>query len=110
MNWDYFIKIGLFCLLPVVTFGNNVRITQADLQHLTGQTGQTGQTLRLSVTLKHDDSGWEHYADLWQVVSESGQVLGTRTLLHPHVEEQPFTRDLTVDMTKVKDDRLHIKP
>ena len=47
-----------------------------------------------SVTLKHTDTGWDHYADQWQVLSPDGQVLGTRTLYHPHVEEQPFTRSL----------------
>lgn len=47
-----------------------------------------------NVTLKHDDTGWDHYANQWQVFSEDGQLLGTRTLYHPHVEEQPFTRSL----------------
>jgi hypothetical protein len=28
-------------------------------------------------------------------VSPDGSVLGTRTLYHPHVEEQPFTRSLS---------------
>lgn len=46
------------------------------------------------VTLKHADTGWEHYADAWRVVTQSGDVLGTRTLHHPHVNEQPFTRSL----------------
>ena len=48
----------------------------------------------ISVTLRHDDSGWEHYADLWEVLDEGGNVLGARKLHHPHVEEQPFTRTL----------------
>jgi len=29
------------------------------------------------------------------VLAPDGSVLGTRVLLHPHVEEQPFTRSLT---------------
>ncbi|RMA43963.1 hypothetical protein [Rhodophyticola porphyridii] len=49
---------------------------------------------RVSVTLAHPDTGWDHYADGWQVELEDGTVLGTRVLLHPHVEEQPFTRSL----------------
>lgn len=44
------------------------------------------------VTLRHDDEGWDHYADKWQVLSLEGDVLGERVLLHPHVDEQPFTR------------------
>jgi hypothetical protein len=48
---------------------------------------------RFEVTVRHDDTGWDHYADEWQVVdSQTGEVLGTRSLAHPHVDEQPFTR------------------
>ncbi|MDH5632498.1 MAG: hypothetical protein OEZ10_05820 [Gammaproteobacteria bacterium] len=47
------------------------------------------------VTLKHDDAGWDHYANKWEVLSPDGKVLGTRVLLHPHVDEQPFTRGLS---------------
>jgi hypothetical protein len=47
-----------------------------------------------SVTLRHADTGWEHYADAWRVVGGDGAVYGTRTLYHPHETEQPFTRSL----------------
>jgi hypothetical protein len=49
---------------------------------------------RVSVTLRHGDTGWDHYADAWRVVTADGGVIGTRTLYHPHVDEQPFTRSL----------------
>jgi hypothetical protein len=55
---------------------------------------QSDGTWRFSVTLRHDDTGWEHYADRWQVETPEGRVLGTRVLLHPHEAEQPFTRSL----------------
>jgi len=42
----------------------------------------------VSVTLKHDDTGWDHYADDWRVVDEDGNVLGDRVLYHPHENEQ----------------------
>ena len=51
---------------------------------------------RVHVTLSHPDTGWEHYADGWEVLDAAGNRLGVRELLHPHVEEQPFTRSLTV--------------
>jgi hypothetical protein len=47
---------------------------------------------QVQTTLRHDDTGWEHYADAWRVVTENGKVLGTRvfvsstrkrTTLHP---------------------------
>jgi len=52
-------------------------------------------TYTISATLKHGDTGWDHYADGWDVLAPDGTVLGTRKLLHPHVEEQPFTRSLS---------------
>jgi len=48
-----------------------------------------------TVTLRHDDTGWSHYADGWAVIAPDGRVLGVRELLHPHVREQPFTRSLS---------------
>ncbi|WP_292062783.1 hypothetical protein [Marivita sp. XM-24bin2] len=51
---------------------------------------------RVSVTLAHPDTGWDDYADGWRIESGSGAVIGTWELLHPHVDEQPFTRSLTV--------------
>ena len=53
---------------------------------------KTGETWRFSVTLLHGDTGWDHYADGWEVVDADGNVLGRRPLAHPHVNEQPFTR------------------
>lgn len=50
---------------------------------------------RVSVTLSHPDTGWDHYADGWEVLDAAGNSLGLRTLLHPHVTEQPFTRSLS---------------
>ncbi|MEM7221577.1 MAG: hypothetical protein AAF495_01270 [Pseudomonadota bacterium] len=51
-------------------------------------------TWRFDVAVRHDDTGWEHYADRWDVVAPDGTVLGERVLLHPHENEQPFTRSL----------------
>ncbi len=55
---------------------------------------QQGTDWRFDVTLTHPDVGWEHYADGWEVVDGSGNVLGHRTLAHPHGFNQPFTRSL----------------
>lgn len=59
------------------------------------QVKKTGDSWRFNVTLKHGDTGWEHYADAWRVVTVGGKELGTRTLFHPHENEQPFTRSLS---------------
>nr|WP_232845865.1 hypothetical protein [Aurantimonas marina] len=55
-------------------------------------TPERGGAFGFAVTLRHADEGWDHYADRWDVVGPDGTVYGTRTLLHPHTEEQPFTR------------------
>ena len=51
----------------------------------------------VSVTLRHGDTGWDDYADGWRILDGDGRVIGTRELLHPHVQEQPFTRSLRVE-------------
>jgi hypothetical protein len=50
---------------------------------------------RVTATLRHADSGWDHYADRWELTGPEGQVIATRTLFHPHIDEQPFTRSLS---------------
>ena len=57
-------------------------------------TAEGGGTYRFDVTIRHPDTGWEHYADGWRVLDMQGQELGLRILFHPHVDEQPFTRSL----------------
>ena len=58
-----------------------------------------GDTWTFYVTVAHPDTGWEDYADGWDVLLPDGTVVKpdenspfTRLLLHPHENEQPFTR------------------
>lgn len=55
---------------------------------------ESAGTYRFEVTVEHADEGWDHYADAWDVIAPDRSILGTRTLLHPHENEQPFTRSL----------------
>lgn len=73
---------------PGAVFAGEVTIVAAKLS-------PAGATWRADVTLRHADAGWEHYANAWRVVDAQGKVLGTRKLLHPHDDEQPFTRSLS---------------
>lgn len=52
-------------------------------------------TYAVSATIFHKDEGWKHYADKFDVLDENGQILATRILYHPHVDEQPFTRSIS---------------
>jgi hypothetical protein len=70
-------------------------------------------TWTFHVTVRHPDSGWEDYADGWDVALPDGTVIKpdasssfTRLLLHPHETEQPFTRSqsgilIPADVTQV---------
>ena len=59
-----------------------------------------GESYQIITTVKHADTGWNHYANAWEVLDEAGNVIGKRTLYHPHEKEQPFTRSLTLDIKK----------
>ena len=70
----------------------------ADVQYVRAVQQAEG-TWTFSVTVAHPDTGWEDYADGWDVVLPDGTVVKpdpdspfTRLLLHPHETEQPFTR------------------
>jgi hypothetical protein len=70
----------------------------ADVTFVRAVEGADG-TWTFHVTVAHPDTGWEDYADGWDVVTPDGEVINpdtstefTRLLLHPHENEQPFTR------------------
>lgn len=84
----YCLIISLLLSFPIASQAGEVEVVFADFV-------KQGKTWHASVTLKHDDSGWDHYANSWQVVDEDGKLLGERVLFHPHEHEQPFTRSLS---------------
>jgi hypothetical protein len=86
MRWS---TVALLCLTPLVAGAGEAEV----LAVTATPTGE--DTYRLDVTVQHADTGWDHYADKWEVLAPDGAVLATRTLLHPHTDEQPFTRSLT---------------
>lgn len=81
------ILLGLLLATPTVA-------GPADVVSVSVTVSGPGQ-YRFSVTVRHADEGWDHYADRWEVLDPDGTLLGTRTLYHPHVNEQPFTRELS---------------
>jgi len=54
-----------------------------------------GNIHHFEVTVLHKDTGWDHYANKWDFIRPDGSLLRTRVLLHPHINEQPFTRSLS---------------
>jgi len=64
--------------------------------HVTGVSIEPGSGgYSIEATVLSADTGWEKYADAWEVRDPNGNVLGERVLTHPHVDEQPFTRGLS---------------
>ncbi len=87
------ILLYLTCLVVVVAASPAVA-GEAHVENV--KVAATGKnSFRFDVTVRHADEGWKHYADKWDVLAPDGSVLGTRTLYHPHVDEQPFTRSLS---------------
>lgn len=81
------IVMGL--LLPAAALAGEADVVEATLT-------KTGDGVyRLDATVRHADTGWDHYADAFEALTPDGESLGVRTLYHPHVDEQPFTRSLT---------------
>ncbi|MBL1276907.1 MAG: hypothetical protein COB30_012555 [Ectothiorhodospiraceae bacterium] len=79
-------------LLLVMSFMSSVNAGDVEIVNVSFES--RGDNWHVDVTLKHNDKGWDHYADAWRVVTEKGALLGKRTLHHPHEKEQPFTRSL----------------
>lgn len=81
--------LALLLLLPALP------AMAGDVEIVAAAARPSGDAWTFDVTLRHADNGWDHYADAWRVLGPDGAVLGTRTLLHPHDNEQPFTRSLS---------------
>jgi hypothetical protein len=72
------------------TPGSGVGQDMADVISVQVSGGQGAY--RFSVEVKSPDEGCDRYADWWEVVSQDGELIYRRVLLHSHTDEQPFTR------------------
>lgn len=87
----------LFCACMLVL--TTQQVTAGEAHIVDAQITSLGDgRYRIDASVEHADTGWEHYADRWDVLAEDGSVLGVRELAHPHVNEQPFTRSLTLTL------------
>lgn len=81
---------GLF-VFSASLHADEAAIVEAKIQATGGE-----NMFRIDVTIKHADAGWDHYANQWDILDENGDLLGSRVLHHPHDNEQPFTRSLSL--------------
>ena len=68
---------------------------------------------QFTVEIRSPDTGCEQYADWWEVLSQDGDLLYRRILLHSHVNEQPFKRSggpVSIDAETVVIVRAHMHP
>ena len=84
----------MLATLAGVALFSGAALAAGDAEVVDARASQSGGTWIFVVTVLHPDTGWDHYADKWDVMAPDGTVLGTRVLLHPHETEQPFTRSL----------------
>lgn len=83
-----YIALLIACLMSPPAWADGPEIMDVRIK-------KTGMVWRVDVTLQHGDTGWDHYADGWEILDADGNQLAYRELLHPHVNEQPFTRALS---------------
>jgi hypothetical protein len=81
--------LGVLVLWPAVAAAGEADVVGVEVRR------QDDGGYAFDVTVRHADEGWKHYADRWEVLGPDGSVLATRVLLHPHEDEQPFTRSLS---------------
>lgn len=102
------IATAVAVLLPALLIADAAAAGEADVEQAE-ILREAGGTYRISATVRHADTGWDHYADGWEVVAPDGTVIARRELLHPHAEEQPFTRSLGGVAIPAGIDRVRIR-
>jgi hypothetical protein len=80
--------MALLLALPCAAWGGEADVVSA--RAIRAANG----SFNFEVTIRSQDRGWDHYADRFEILAPDGTVLGVRQLAHPHVYEQPFTREL----------------
>lgn len=85
----------------------NIIVADVLVVEVTGQPN----AYTFNVQVSSPDTGCDQYADWWEVLSEDGQLLYRRVLLHSHVSEQPFKRSggpVAIDESTVVFVRAHM--
>jgi hypothetical protein len=100
--WDRFALLPPLLLAAVPAFAGEADVLDVDVT-------AAAEGYRFEVTVGHADEGWEHYADRFEITTPDGAILGVRTLHHPHVDEQPFTRALSGVLVPPEFDRVVVR-
>ena len=94
----------LYLIIVILCFGCNSKNSEllpkeepmpnSDLEAKVTSVEVTGnpRAYRFTVEISSPDTGCEQYADWWEVITPSGELIARRVLGHSHVNEQPFKR------------------
>jgi hypothetical protein len=88
MDRKFVLLVACLVCQDMTVFAGEADVVKVDVE------ANSQGVYNFAVTVSHEDTGWEHYADRWEIVDSDGNILETRVLHHPHVNEQPFTRNL----------------
>ncbi|MFT5870260.1 MAG: hypothetical protein ACI8TF_002382 [Paracoccaceae bacterium] len=74
--WRMRNRLSVLTLLAPIAAADRAQILAVDVTNW-------GDSQQFSVTLHHSDTGWDDYADGWNIRAAQGSTLGFRLLTHP---------------------------
>ena len=93
------LPLVLAFLLVIALASGQVQASPSDILKVVFSK-RSGGSWSVDVTIRHADTGWNHYTNVWVVETLQGKELSRRVLFHPHEDEQPFTRSDSVKIPK----------
>ena len=88
------LSMSLALALPPAAEAGKADVEKVEVRCRPAPGGRPASVCKFTVTVRHADTGWDHYANRYEVLGPDGEVIATRILRHPHIEEQPFRRSL----------------
>ncbi len=85
-------KTAMICLAVVLAMSSVCLSGEAHVIEVKVERSGVG-SFKISATVQHNDEGWQHYCDRWEILAMDGALLDTRVLMHPHTGA-PFTRSI----------------
>ena len=70
---------------------------------------KSGMSWRVDVTLEHPDSGWDHYADGWEVLDADGNRLGYRGCITRMSTSSPLPARSPISTCPTARAKIHIR-
>jgi hypothetical protein len=84
-------RVSVIAGLALMMAGGAVAAEQdnpkiADVQVKRDSPDQAG-IYHVTVTIEHEDTGWDDYVDAWEIVGTDGTLLGVRPFFEPELEQ-----------------------